>query len=420
MPTFSAVPSMLVAFVVTVLFSFVLGLELHSYRRASGRDLGFGTTRTLTLIGATGFALDSIGGLPAVAGGLLLLGTWLTLFYGFQLREGREHLLLPLIAVMTLLIGPIARREPFWFLVLYVVVVIVMLGAKPGIRRFSDALRSNESITLAKFLIMAGLILPLLPGSQIAPFISVTWYQVWLAVILVSGISYLSYLAQTYFFPNRGVMLTGILGGLYSSTAATVVLARRGRETGGDGGRFGSAIIMASAMMYLRLWFLILVLGPAGTAVHLAGPFGAIAGLSLAMGWLLYRRRPPISDYAGDPEVRHPLEFITALVFAFLFVFFAGVTTVVVTRFGIGGLNWMSFLVGFTDIDPFVLSLLAGKFHVGAGAIEGAVIIASGANNLLKAGYTLGLGRDRRLLPAAAWLTGTFLVSLIWVFWGGP
>ncbi len=417
MPTIAAVPPLLVTFVVTVLFSFVVGLELHSYRRVSGRDLGFGTTRTLTLIGATGFALDALGGLAADAVGLGLLGLWLTLFYGFQLREGREHLLLPLVAIMTFLIGPIARHEPFWFVVLYVVVVIVMLGAKPGIRRFSDALRSNESITLAKFLIMAGLILPLLPGSQIAPFISVTWYQVWLAVILVSGISYLSYLAQTYFFPSRGILLTGVLGGLYSSTAATVVLAKRARDERAGKGIFGSAIVMATAMMYLRLWFLILLLGPASTAVHLAVPFGLITVLSLAMGWYLYRRSPMGDGYESEAPVRHPLEFTTALVFAFLFVFFAGVTSVVITRFGVGGLNWMSFLVGFTDIDPFILSLLAGKFHVTAGAIEGAVIIASGANNLLKAFYAMGLARRRSILPAAAWLFGTFLLSLILVFW---
>lgn len=418
MPTFSAVPPLLVAFVVTVLFSFVLGLEVHSYRRASGHELGFGTTRTLTLIGATGFVLDVLGGLPADAVGFLLLGAWLTLFYGFQLREGREHLLLPLIAVMTFLIGPIARHEPFWFLVMYVVVVILMLGAKPGIRRFSDALRSNEAVTLAKFLIMAGLILPLLPGRQIAPFISVTWYQVWLAVILVSGISYLSYLAQTYFFPSRGVLLTGILGGLYSSTAATVVLAKRARDDEAGAGQFGPAIIMATAMMYLRLWCLIALLGSTETAVHLAGPFAAIALLSLGLGGFLYRRHPQNATYQSEEAPRHPLEFTTALVFAFLFVFFAAVTTLVISRFGSNGLNWMSFLVGFTDIDPFILSLLAGKFHVGPGAIEGAVIIASGANNLLKAGYALALARRRSILPAAGWLFATFGFSMLLVFWG--
>lgn len=418
MPSFPAVPPLLVAFVVTVLFSFVLGLELHGYRRASGQGLGFGTTRTLTLIGATGFVLDVLGGLPADAVGFVLLGAWLTLYYGFQLREGHEHLLLPLIAMMTFLIGPIARHEAFWFLVLYVVVVILMLGAKPGIRRFSDALRSSEALTLAKFLIMAGLILPILPGRQIAPFISVTWYQVWLAVILVSGISYLSYLAQTYFFPSRGVLLTGLLGGLYSSTAATVVLAKRAREDESGEGPFNSAIIMATAMMYLRLWCLIALLGSSDTALHLALPFAVVAMLSLGLGWYLYWRHPRNKPYQAEQPVHHPLEFTTALVFAFLFVFFAAVTSLVIGRFGTHGLNWMSFLVGFTDIDPFILSLLAGKFHVGANAIEAAVIIASGANNLLKGCYAAALARRLSMLPAVAWLFATFAFSMLWVIWG--
>jgi len=95
-------------------------------------------------------------------------------------------------------------------------------------------------------------------------------------------------------------------------------------------------------------------------------------------------------------------------------VAFAAITKFVTTDFGATGLHVLSFLVGFSDIDPFVLSLLAGHFHVSEANIVGAVLIASGSNNLLKAGYALALSRQRAMLPTASWLAMTLLISLAW------
>ena len=95
-------------------------------------------------------------------------------------------------------------------------------------------------------------------------------------------------------------------------------------------------------------------------------------------------------------------------------VLFAAVTHFVTETFGASGLRWLSFAAGFSDIDPFVLSLLAGHFSVSETAITAAVLIASGSNNLLKAGYALALSRRRALLPAALWLALTLLLSLAW------
>lgn len=419
MPLPDILPPDLTAFVLTALFGFVVGLELHSYRRAAGRDLGFGTTRTLTLLAVLGFILALLDrGLGLYAAGLIAVAAFLGLHYWGRVRAGEQSLLSPLIALLVYGIGPLALREPLWLLILYVVVVLLLLGEKPGIRRFSDALRSGEATTLVKFLLMAGLILPALPDRQIAPYITVTYYQVWLAVIVVSAISYLSYLAQTYFFPARGVLLTGVLGGLYSSTAATVVLGRRAHAAAGSARLMGTAIILASAMMYLRLWALILILGHRVTAQHLAAPFAVLFLLLLGAAWLVFRGSRAQGPPAAPEAVRHPLEFSTAVLFALLFVFFAALTHFVVRGFGAGGLRVLSFGVGFTDIDPFILALLAGKFHVGTATLEAAILIASGSNNLLKAGYTLGLARNRALAPAAAWLVGTFVVSLVYVYWG--
>jgi uncharacterized membrane protein (DUF4010 family) len=406
-------------FVVTIAFSFVIGLEFHSYRRAAGRDLGFGTTRTFTLIGLLGFTLyliDESGRLYLL--GMLLLAAFLLVYYARRLTKPRFSLLSPILALLTFLVGPIVLRLPEWFLVLFTVTVLIMLGEKPWIRRLSDAMREEETVVLPRFLVMAGVILPLLPDSQIAPpLITVTYYQAWLAMVVVSGLSYLSYLAQTYFFKQRGMLLTGVLGGLYSSTAATVVIARRAAETS-DTRLVAPAIILATAMMYLRLLLLIFVLGHHTAALHLAAPFLLFVLASCAVAYLLYRKGccATAGNIATEP-LSHPLEVSTAATFAVLFVIFAAVTQYIDSHFGSVGVHTLSFFIGLTDIDPFILSLLAGKMTLTPALIIGSIVIAAGSNNLFKAGYALVLARRHGVAGAALWLAGLFAASFVYVFW---
>ena len=417
MSAFANLPPLLLAFCATLLAAFVIGLELHNYLRTQQRGLGFGTTRTLTLLAMAGFVLFQEAGWDGFFLGLAIIGLWLALDYRQQLKDGQESLLPYVVALLATLLGPLSLLAPPWFVALYVVVVLLMLGAQPKIRHLSDTFKSGEGITLAKFLLMAGLVLPLLPKDMIASFVPVTWYQVWFAVIVVSGISYAGYLAQTYFLPQGGLLITGLSGGLYSSTAATVVLARRGRELPADDRLVSPAIVLATAMMYLRLWMLVFILGHHAAAWQLAAPFAVLVLLSLLFSWWLTHRAGTHSSEAPEPPSRHPLEFSTALLFALLFVFFAMLTTQIVVRYGSAGLHTLAFLVGFTDIDPFVLSLLAGKYPVSEATIVGAVLVASGSNNLLKAAYAAALARRRNVLPAVAWLTATCLASLLYAWW---
>lgn len=409
-------PSLLTQFVITAALSFIIGLELHSYRRTNDQDLGFGTTRTFTMIGVAGFVLYMIDDrLLVYMCGLIGLAALLSIYYYRRSSAQLYSLMSPLLGLLTYLIAPVLIRFPGWFAVLYVVTILLLLGEKPGIRRFSDAFRSAEMVTFAKFLIMAGVVLPLLPDRQIASFITVTYYQVWAALLVVSSLSYLSYLAQTYLFKDKGLLLTGVLGGLYSSTATTIVLGRRAREVPPTP-QITQAIILATAMMYLRLLLLVFFLGHMDVAQHLLGPFLILLAASLLAVWFASRLPRVAEVEVGDISLNHPLEFKTALIFSMLFVVFAALTSIVISRFGSEGLHVLSFIVGLTDIDPFILSLLGGTFHITETQIVAAVIIASGSNNLIKAGYALALGRNRFSAAAAGWLVLLFAASMAYVF----
>jgi uncharacterized membrane protein (DUF4010 family) len=419
-----ALPTLLLLFTATVVLSFVLGLELHSYRRAQDEGIGFGTTRTLTLIGAAGFVFWLLdGSVPRglYLGGLVALAAWLAVDLARAERKpdrdtDSSGALLPgVIALLAYTLGPLIITQPDWLVAAVVIVAVLMLAEKSLIRRMSDALPTSEGVTLAKFLMLAGLVLPLLPDTPIPGVTGITYSKVWMAVVLISAISYASYLAQTYAFPNAGTLLTGLLGGLYSSTAATVVLARQARSDPALAAQAPAATLLATAMMYLRLWLLIALLGHWPAAQALAAPFALLLAGTLGMAWWLWRRARVAAAGPGAPiGARNPLDLPVAFLFAGLFVAFAAITDAVTQHFGSTGLHLLSFVVGFSDIDPFVLSLLAGHFQVSDAAVISAILIASGSNNLLKAGYAGVLSRQRAMLPAALWLLLTLLISLGW------
>lgn len=176
MNSFSSLSPLLSAFLETAVFGFIIGLEWHNYRRTSNRNLGFGTTRTLTLLAILGFGLTVVDPRFIAYGvGLLVLGVLLSLEYWHRLNNSQDdRLLSTLIALVVYLLGPLSLHGPLSLPIIFVVAVLLLLGEKRGIRRFSDAFRHDEAPTLVKFFLMAGVILPLLPDRQIAGFIEVT------------------------------------------------------------------------------------------------------------------------------------------------------------------------------------------------------------------------------------------------------
>ena len=411
-------PPLLSGFLGTAGLSFIIGLELHAYRRRGERVLepeaeGFGTTRTITLIAALGFVLWVIAPVTPFCVGLGVLGLALLLDYRKRVKAGDSSLVPSIVGLIAYTLGPLLLTAPLAVIAVLVVLVLVALGEQVQIRRFSDAFPAEEGITLAKFLVLAGLIYPLLPTADVPYLPGISWAKIWVAVLVISGISYLGYLAHRYLFPRAGTLLTGVLGGLYSSTAATVVLARAARAEPESAALAPAAVIIATAMMYGRLLVLIALLGHVDAALALAFPFGGLFVASLAAASALAWRARGAQTQSHAAVSANPLDLPVAFLFAALFVVFAAITQFVTTRFGVGGLHVLSFVVGFSDIDPFILSLLDGKFAVSANAVTGAVLIASASNNILKAAYALIFSRSRTMLPAAIWLSLTAVVSFV-------
>jgi len=278
---------------------------------------------------------------------------------------------------------------------LFFVLVLILTESKHKIRGFSEKIDRTEFITLAKFIIIAGIILPALPDKQIFSFLNLSPYKVWMAIVVISGISYISYILRKFVFPDAGLLLTGIFGGLYSSTATTIILGRKNRETAVNHREYAAAIIIATAMMFLRIYILLLIFN-SEVAVSISIWFIVMFFISLGTAYYMFygfkKTKKSASETMNILEDRNPLEFKVAVVFAGLYVFFSFVTQYTLENFGTNGLNVLSFIVGFTDIDPFLLNLFQGKYNVSQILIGMATFQAILSNNILKMFYAKTLG----------------------------
>ena len=167
--------------------------------------------------------------------------------------------------------------------------------------------------------------------------------------------------------------------------------------------------------MYLRLLAIIFVFNR-HVAAELLLPFSCAISLSILVIIALLTFKNNTPEAKNISEVKHPLELSTAILFALFFMLFAFLTQYVTSTFGSHGLKSLAIIVGFTDTDPFIISLLSGKFIVSNSDLVFSIILASGSNNLLKGAYALALARNKSVGLAAAWLVVLFIASIAYVY----
>jgi uncharacterized membrane protein (DUF4010 family) len=408
----TAAPSILRMLLVLGL-GFFLGLAFEEfYARANQkRPGGVRTFPLLALTGALLYLLDPAHLLP-LSVGLLALSAWLTCYYWQHLGETDTEglpnvgLMVLLCNVLAYLLGPVSLAEPPWVAIGATVAVVLFLTAREVLHGFARRIELGEIVNAGRFLLLTGFVLPLLPDTPVTGLTSITPHQVWLAVVAVCTVSYVSYLLQRYVAPSSAGLLTAVLGGLYSSTATTVVLARRARAEQATSRQTQTGIILATTVMYLRLLVIIAVFNRALAFAVAPALLGLSAlGLLTAAGWYwLGRSRQQAQSEAAAPA--NPLELGAAAAFAALFVATSVASSWAVQQFGTAGIYALAVIVGVSDIDPFVLSLAqhgAGEVSSHAGAV--AILLAASSNNVLKVGYVVAWSGGRRLIgPIAALL----------------
>lgn len=390
------IDSLFTHLIFTILFSFLIGLEIRAYKlkfHPTDKEF-FGTARTYTFVGILGFIfykIEPVNFSIYIAGfiGITLL---FSLFYNRLLDERKHSIVLYLVLLIVYSFGPLSNLFPLWLTSLVFVLTIFLLNAKNKILSFNMNINIYEFETLGKMILLSAVVLPLLPEDKLIPYLGISLYKIWLTVVVISGISYTGYLVQKYLFPSKGIFLTGLIGGSYSSTATTVVLSKKA-QTLDKNHIITASIIAATSMMYIRILIISYIFN-FEVAKTILLPFLCFIVLTAVITYIYYKRA---SKSINNIEMKdsNPLELGTAFIFAFLFIITMLITNFVVENYGTSGLQFLSTIIGFTDIDPFILSLLTGKYTIESSHIASAIIISSGSNNILKAIYTFWFGKDK-------------------------
>lgn len=410
---YNYLPQELVTFILVTLFSLLIGLSQRKISlKREGETTLFGTDRTFTFIGILGYLLYILDPteMRLFMGGGAVLGMLLGLNY--YVKQSQFHVFgvtTIIIALITYCIAPIVSTQPSWFYVMVVVTVLLLTELKHTFTEIAQRMQNDEMITLAKFLAISGIILPMLPNKNIIPEINLTPYSIWLATVIVSGISYLSYLLKRYVFRESGVLVSGIIGGLYSSTATISVLARKSRKASDQQvTEYVAAMLLAISMMFLRFMILILIFSrEIFTSIY---PYLLImAVVAAGVGWFIHTRQhreldaEPVEE---EEDTSNPLEFKVALIFAILFVIFTVLTHYTILYAGTSGLTLLSFVSGFSDITPFILNLLQRTSSVAMIVVTACSMQAIVSNIAVNMCYALFFsGRGSKLRP---WILGGF------------
>ena len=410
----------LIHLIITSAFSLLIGLEIKTYNLKAGESAQkfiFGTARTYTFIGIIGYISYKLEPVHFTVYSIILASFSLlfALLYYQKLKEGQQSILLYTVMLCVYAFGPMTELFPLWMTALLFVLIVFIVNANRTLYRFTNDINVNEFETLGKMVLLSAVILPLLPDTKVIPYLPISPFKLWMAVVVISGISYGGYLVQKYVFPSKGYFLTGIFGGTYSSTATTVVLARKAKKSENNNSVITAAIIAATSMMYLRLIVVALVFN-AAIARSLVFPFIVLAAGGLLIA-VFYMKSESQSRVRTDFVDKNPLELGTAFLFAVLFVVMMVLTSFVMQHYGSNGLKVLSFAVGFTDIDPFVLSVLTGKYSVAGTEFSSAIMIAAGSNNLLKAVYAVWFGGWKGGIHSAVWIASLGLVTIVWALY---
>ena len=394
-------------FLVALAAGGLIGLE-RQQDRAGSQKPNIGGVRTfplLALAGALSALVSHKMGVWPMLGGLLIVGTFLTVAYAKDWpADTTSGLTTPIAALITFLLGVLALHPaipldpgPRYLLIVgSAAIVMALLSFKEPLHQVITHVSNDDIYATAKFVLLVLVVLPLLPNRTYDPLDVLNPFHIGLMVVLVAGISFLGYIASRLAGPNAGLLATGILGGLVSSTAVTVSMARQAKTTPPVSHLAALGILAASTTMFARILVLITILNSA-LLPRLVVPLGIMTAVGYGTVFLFaMKSRASLSPMTVAVSHRNPFELVFALKFGLLYAVVLLVAKIAQNMLGDPGLYASSILAGTTDVDAITLSM--AQFHLDGLDTATAVLaitLAAMTNTIVKALLAFGLGGVR-------------------------
>ena len=339
--------------------SLAIGLLIGIERGWRLRDEKPGTRvagfRTFGLVGLLG----GVAGLvPVAIGAIILLVASAILAIGYFRQSGDPENLSAtnaLVALLTMLLGLLATTGFSVLALVAAATATLLLSMREQFHRWLKGMSSAEIQSVGRFALIALVILPLLPDQRYGPFDAWNPRQIWLVVVLVSGLSFAGYVATRRLGSTKGLLMTALCGAIVSSTAVTAAFARRLKTDREVEGALIAGIALASVVMFVRVLLLTFLLAPRALQ-SLAWTMVPAALVALVLAALALRRVTDQSD-TGEVKLGNPLDLTAAFGLAVLVAVLAVASRWAAQRFGDAGITVLLSLTGLADVDAAVITL---------------------------------------------------------------
>ncbi|HIH62405.1 MAG TPA: MgtC/SapB family protein [Methanobacteriales archaeon] len=369
----------------------LIGIE-RERRRKGAEFAGIRTFMLMALLGTLSvFVSETFPYFLLVA----FIGLVSLIFAGYIMStkdDGDIGLTSEVAALLTFVLGAIcASGEGYKFAPIIAIIITALLALKKYLHLFARRISEREMIDTLKFLVVAFVILPLLPNTYIGPFHVFNPYQIWLMVVFISGISYAGYIAMKIIGPEMGLSVTGIMGGLVSSTAVVTAMAGRVKESESVLKAAVFASVVASSMMFFRILFEVMVINPSLLTL-LSPPLFTMGIFGISLGLTLLRTSH--ENVKSEVKLKNPFSLRPAFIFGALFMIILFISKAANNYMGNMGVYAAGIVSGVADVDAITVSmaLLSKNNMISSYTATITITLASISNTLVKLGIAFLLG----------------------------
>jgi len=416
----NSLPEHFLALAVALSIGLLIGIERgwHERNRSEGRRIA--GIRTFGLTGLLG----GLWALLAQQLGTVLLGIAFAvlalLLIVAHIKEVQTDsdvgITTVMAALVTFALGALAVQGYLALSAAGAVITTALLSLKPLLHRWLQSLQTRELYSGIKLLLISVVVLPVLPDKGFGPWHSLNPYNIWWMVVLIAGISFAAYISMQLIGTKKGLLMTGFLGGLASSTATTLYLSRLAKDPlllriAGGG------IIIASATTLPRVFIEIMVVNHALLQMVWL-PLLSMA-LAAIFGMMLFRPRQTTTSQIEPVVVNNPMEFWPAIKFGLLLSLIMLLSKALLHWYGDSGIYLLAVISGLADVDAITLSLANMAQNEIEPRLAGqAIILAVLVNTTVKAllaAWVCGIEMAKRVWPVFGLIITSGLLSIIFI-----
>lgn len=399
---------------ISAILGFMIGLqrEIQIYYEKSQE---FGGARTFAIISIIGFLSSYLNEYSTWVFPLVVIGTifFITYVHIKTLKiTGDLGTTTEFAAIATLLVGALLYFKDRQEAIFTAILILFLLELKSKIKAFEGKISKKDVTSAVLFALMTFVILPILPDRPIDPLGIVNPYQIWLMVVLISGLSFMGYVSVKTIGAKKGVLLTGFFGGLVSSTAVAITLSKKSLINKELIPFLAVAIGIASSTMFFRVVIEVAVVN-SNILSYILYPYIFATIFGYIFLYFLYKNTK-VKISKTVIEFKNPLELKEALKIGVLFGIVFGAISLVEKNFGDAGVFVVSAISGLTDVDAITLSLAKMSSNGGL-SIKSAsigILIASISNSITKLIIVFYLGGKR----IGLYISYFFLITLVPIF----